>query len=186
MPPPVNFFTPPQSPLLTDRATPVPEQGEHHLAGISSEPAASGEEGSQRLEPPQEEPPVPGDSPSSTSSFAHLADPRLHPGEPPATPTGRARFLSRRRCPTSTMTPSRWIRTRSNAPHLRIPLRTPCLTDEWGKPLKQPAEALRLAGQPVNFSRAAQLFELNFFHFISNTLLCPVSKINPDRFSAPN
>ena len=147
--------TPFYSPHLTDRATPFPEQGEHHLVGISPEPAASGEEGSQRLEPPQEEPPVPGDSPSSTSSFALLADPRPNPGEPPATPTGRARFLSRRRCPTSTMTLSRWIRTRSNAPRCPVPLHTPCLTDAWGQPLKQPAEALRLAGRPSIASRAA-------------------------------
>src|SRR3954464_5618422 len=62
----------------------------------------------------------------------------------------------------------------------------PCLTDEWGHPLKQPAGALRLAGRPVNFSRAAQLFELNLFHFVSNSLLYPTSKINPDRFSIPN
>ena len=85
--PPLEFFTPFYSPLLTDRATPFPEQGEQHFVGISPEPAASGEEGSQRLEPPQEEPPVPGDSPSSISSFARLADPRLSPGEPPTTPT---------------------------------------------------------------------------------------------------
>src|SRR4051812_43447179 len=136
-------------------------------------PAASGEEGSQRLESPQEEPPVLGDSPSSTSSFARLADPRLHPSEPPTTPTGRARFLSRRRFPTSMMTLSHWIRTRSNAPRRPMTLRTPCVTDAWGQPLKQPAEALRLAGQPSIVSRAAQLFELNIFHFISNTLLYP-------------
>src|SRR3954467_6956698 len=121
-PPPYDFFTPSHFPLLTDRATPFSEQGEHHLAGISPEPAASGEEGSQRLEPPQEKPPVPGDSPSSTSSFARLADPRQHTGEPPAPLTGRARFHSRRRCPTSTMTPSRWIRIRSNDPHCPVPL----------------------------------------------------------------
>src|SRR4051812_31300881 len=107
----------------------------------------------------------------------------MHPVEPPAPLTGRARFLSRRRCSMSTMTLSRWIRTRSNDPHRLAP---PCLTDEWGHPLKQPAGALRLAGRPVNFSRATQLFELNLFHFISNSLLYPTSKINPDRFSAPN
>ena len=39
------------------------------------------------MEPPQEKPPVPGGSPSSTSSFAPIADPRLSPGEPPTTPT---------------------------------------------------------------------------------------------------
>ena len=30
---------------------------------------------------------MPGESPSSTSSFAPIADPRLSPGEPPTTPT---------------------------------------------------------------------------------------------------
>ena len=178
--------TPSHSPLLADRATPFSEQGEHHLAKISPEPAASGEEGSQRLERPQEKLPGPGGSPSSTSSFARLANLCPYPGEPPAPPTGRARFLSRRRCPTSTMTLSRWIRTRSNAPHRPIPLRTPCLTDAWGQQLKQPVEALRLAGRPSIASRAAQLFEFNLFHFISNTLLYPVSKINSGRLIAPN
>ena len=60
------------------------------------------------------------------------------------------------------------------------------LADEWGHPLKQPAGALRLAGRPVRISRAAQQFKLNLFFLNSNTLLYPTSKINPDRFSAPN
>ena len=123
--PPAELSTPSHSPLLTDRSTPFPEQGEQRIARISPEPAASGEEGRHRFRPPQELPRPPLSSPSSTSSFARLADPRLNPGEPPTTPTGRARFLSRRRCPTSTMTLSRWIRIRSNAPHRPIPLRTP-------------------------------------------------------------
>ena len=138
-PPLAELSTPSHSPLLIDRPTPFPKQGEQHFAGISPEPAAAGEEGGQRLEPPQEKLPVPGGSPSSTSSFARLADPRLSPGEPPTTPTCRVRFQSRRRCPTSTMTLSHWIRTRSNAPHRPIPLRTPCLTDAWGQRLNQPA-----------------------------------------------
>ena len=62
----------------------------------------------------------------------------------------------------------------------------PRVTDEWGHPLKQPAGALRLAGRPVRISRAAQQFKLNLFFLNSNTLLYPTSKINPDRFSAPN
>src|SRR3954470_13232279 len=66
---------------------PSPEQGEHQVAGISPEFAAVEEERRRRLEPPQEELPVPGESLSSTSSFAPIADTRLSPGEPPTTPT---------------------------------------------------------------------------------------------------
>src|SRR3954462_15901592 len=118
-PPPAELSTPSHSPLLTDRSTPFPEQGEQRIAGIWPEPAAAGEEGSQRLEPPQEKLPVPGGSPSSTSSFARIADLRLSPGEPPTTPTCRVRVLSCRRCPTWS---SRWIRTRSTAPRCPVPL----------------------------------------------------------------
>src|SRR3954465_4077994 len=90
--PPAELSTPSHSPHLTDRSTPFPEQGEQRFAGISPEPAATGEEGGQRLEPPQEKLPVPGGSSSSTSSFARIADPRLSPGEPPTTPTALLGF----------------------------------------------------------------------------------------------
>src|SRR3954465_14693218 len=81
--PPLEFFTPFHSSLTQNHPTSVPEQGEQHITGISPELTASAEEGGQRLEPPQEKLSVPGGSPSSTSSFARIAGPRLNPGEPP-------------------------------------------------------------------------------------------------------
>src|SRR3954469_22559498 len=138
-PPSLEFITPFHFPLTQNHPASVPKQGEQRIAGIWLEPAAAGEEGSQRLEPPQEKLPVPGGSPSSTSSFARIADPRLSPRDPPTTPACRVRVLSRRRCPTWTMNQSRWIRTRSNTPRCPVPLCTPRLTDAWGQQLNQSA-----------------------------------------------
>src|SRR3954469_14707113 len=77
--PPLVFFTPVHSPPLTNHTHSLPEQGEHHVAGISPEFAAAEEERRRRLEPPQEKLPVLGESPSSTLSFAPIADHRLSP-----------------------------------------------------------------------------------------------------------
>src|SRR4051812_39455563 len=98
-PSPLVFFTPVHSPPLTNHTHSLPEQGEHQVAGISPEFTASEEERRHLLKPPQEKLPVPGESPSSTLSFATVADHRLSPGEPPTTPTGCARVLPRRCCP---------------------------------------------------------------------------------------
>src|SRR3954466_1326633 len=99
-PPPFDLSTPSHSPPLTDHTHSLPEQGEHQVAGISPEFAAAEEERRHRLELSQEKLPVPGEPPSSTSSFALVADHRLSPCEPPTIPTCHARVLSRRRCPT--------------------------------------------------------------------------------------
>src|SRR3954469_12458231 len=74
--PPLVFFTPVHSPPLTDHTHSLLEKGEHQVAGISPEFAAAEEERRRRLELPPEELPVPGESPSSTSSFAPVADHR--------------------------------------------------------------------------------------------------------------
>src|SRR3954469_25447642 len=111
-PPSLEFITPFHFPLTQNHPASVPKQGEQRIAGIWPEPAAAGEEGSQRLEPPQEKLPVPGGSPSWTSSFARIAALHLSPGEPPTTPACRVRFLSRRRLPTWTMSSSCSIRLR--------------------------------------------------------------------------
>src|SRR4051812_32038491 len=65
-PPPFDLSTPSHSPPLTDHTNSLPEQGEHQVAGISTEFAAAEEERRRRLEPPQEKMPVLGGSPSST------------------------------------------------------------------------------------------------------------------------
>src|SRR3954464_4445365 len=121
-PPPLVFFTPVHSPPLTDHTHSLPEQGEHQVARISPEFAAAQEERHRQLEPPQEKLPVPGGSPSSTSSFAPVADHRLSPGEPPTTPTIRVRVQSRWRCSMWTMNRSRSIRVRSCGLDHPVPL----------------------------------------------------------------
>src|SRR3954468_16227340 len=85
--PPLEFFTPFHSSLTQNHPTSVSEQGEQRIAGIAPEQAAFGEEGRRRFRPPQELPRPPLSSPSSTSSFARIADLHLSPGETPTTPT---------------------------------------------------------------------------------------------------
>src|SRR4051794_25733930 len=72
-PPPLVFFTPVHSPPLTDHTHSLPEQREHQVARISPKFAAAEGKRRHRLEPPKEKLPVPGGSPSSTSSFAPIA-----------------------------------------------------------------------------------------------------------------
>src|SRR4051812_13000838 len=95
-PPQLQFSTPSHSPLSQNHLTSSLEQGEHQTTRISLETVAAGGEECRRLWPPQETSPVPGEPPSSTTSFTPIADPCLSPGEPPQTLTGLARVHPRR------------------------------------------------------------------------------------------